>query len=202
MNPIDLGKKLTEQENFYFDTPLLQLRKKGLVFASEKRTTSIGCRQNNRNRKAAHKSIYLYVSKYPGLIQPRVAKTYSTRISITPIRRIFNLSATKTPKDLLTKMTLYRNMTKAQKNGVQMIGSFCNLRTKIPISLMDQKFKLKFDHSIYPKSIEIYEIEVEFPSKKQVKMARKPLEGLFLAAGVKTHTSSSKSSRLYKLLYG
>ncbi len=189
-----------QQENMYFDTPLLHLRHKGISLRLRKENDIywLSAKQSLKKTHMDNLSVRL---EYEGVLEQAVAKLLKNEL-LSPIDTFAIFAAGKTADDRATKMTLHRQMTKAAKLGLQMIGSFRNLRTKLPITLGGQTIELEFDHSVYSKSVEIYEIEVEFSSEKQANSLRKPLEALFSAANVVTHHSSSKSSRLYKLLYG
>ncbi|HXW54064.1 MAG TPA: CYTH domain-containing protein [Myxococcota bacterium] len=191
---------LYQQENCYFDTPILHLKRKGLSLRLRKENNaySLSAKQSLKKRGALENlSVRL---EYEAAIETSVAKLIKSQL-LSPLDAFFILPAT-TANDRATKMSLHQQMTKAAKLGLQMIGSFHNLRAKLPIKLLGHDVELEFDHCVFPKSVEIYEVEVEFSSEQQANNLRKPLEDLFAAAGIITHQSSSKSSRLYKLLYG
>jgi uncharacterized protein YjbK len=194
-------KKYYFQENFYFDTPALSLRHKGISLRLRKQNDQILlCAKQSlapKKSKKEHLSVRL---EYEAFIEPHVAELMTQEL-VSPIEVFATLPA-NTEDEKLTQKTLYRRMKKTAKTGLQIIGSFVNNRTLMPVVILDENIDVEFDHAQYPKGVEIFEIEVEFESEQQAKTISPALESIFKKAQIKTKQSCSKSSRLYKLLYG
>lgn len=202
LEPYALAKKKHyAQENFYFDTPALSLRHKGISLRLRKQNDQILlCAKQSLSQKKAKKEHLSVRLEYEALIDPHVAELM-TQEFVSPIEVFATLPA-HTEDEVLTKKTLYRRMKKTAKTGLQIIGSFINSRTILPILILDEKIDVEFDHAQYPKGVEIFEIEVEFKSEQQANTISPALESIFKTAQIKTKQSCSKSSRLYKLIYG
>jgi uncharacterized protein YjbK len=199
LKPYSSGRKhIYRQENFYFDTPTLNLKRNGISLRLRKQNDEyLLCAKQSLGPKKLKKNLSVRL-EYEGIINAAIAHLCRQDF-LSPID-VFSTLPSKTKEEHITKKTLHTQMKKAATLGLQMIGSFVNERTVFPIHLMGQALDLDFDHSIYPKSIEVFEIEVEFPSEKHAVLIRPALEMLFHAAQIKTYQSSSKSSRLYKIL--
>jgi uncharacterized protein YjbK len=193
-------KHLHQQENFYFDTPYLHLKRNNISLRLRKQNSEylISAKQSFKGKKPGkHLSIRL---EYEGRIDNAIASLILDDC-LSPLDA-FDLLPCLTSDELATKKTLYRNMRKAAKTGLQLIGSFVNLRRALPIDISGQTIVIELDHSIYPKAIEIFEVEIEFSSIEHVKQMRPTIENIFYLARIKTYQSSSKSSRLYRILFG
>lgn len=193
-------KAALRQENYYFDTPSLSLKHSGISLRLRRQNNEnliCGKQSVSQKKPGKHLSVRL---EYEGPVDTAIAALIHDGY-LSPMDVFSSLQA-KTADELATQKTLYRHMKKAAKTGLQMIGSFVNMRTAIPVDLLGQRILMELDQSTYPKSIEIFEVEVEFTSVKQVMALRPAIENLFRAAHVKTYRSSSKSSRLYRILFG
>jgi uncharacterized protein YjbK len=200
LKPYNAGKITTyQQENFYFDTPFLALKKSGFSLRLRKENDDYILTAKHAVVKRKPKDFLSVRLEYEARIDPSIAQLIKDGF-LSPLD-VFATLETVTGEDLLTKERLFMHMNKSVKTGLQIIGSLSNVRTQIPIDLLGQRLELQFDHSFYPNSIEVYEIEIEFSSLDQAKAFKEPLELLFAKAGIKTYPSSSKSSRLYRILY-
>jgi uncharacterized protein YjbK len=201
VQPLKIGNTTrVRQENSYFDDQNLRLKKNGISLRLRQQNDDyfLCAKQSLKDKKQKHNlSVRL---EYEMAISKDVALLVKEHY-VSPLEAFLHLPAA-TEQDELTKKTLYRHMNKVAKTGLYMIGSFVNHRIIVPISLLGQTIYLELDHSTYPQSIEIFEIEVEFSSVKDVLALRPALEELFHKAQVKTYHSSSKSSRLYKIMFG
>jgi uncharacterized protein YjbK len=192
------GKKsIYQQENFYFDTPNLNLKRNGISLRLRKQNEEYRLSAKKSLDKKKHLSVRL---EYENVVETSIAQLIRCGF-LSPIDA-FSFLPSKTREDFITKKSMIKHMKKAAKLGLQIIGSFLNERTCIPIKLLGQNLSVEFDYSIYPKSIEVYEIEIEFESEKQAILCRPAIESLFRSARIKTHQSGSKSSKLYKILFG
>lgn len=193
------ASRLLKQANFYFDTPGLNLKKNGLSLRLRQQDQHyfMCAKQSLGSKNSANLSVRL---EYEALINNNIAELLKQEL-LSPID-VFNVLSTQSISDEETKKSLYKSMSDKAKTGLQLIGSFSNLRTVVEINIGPEMMILEFDHSFYPQNIEIFEVEVEFACEKEVSIIRPLLEGLFRQAQVKTYRSSSKSSRLYKILFG
>lgn len=193
-------KHILLQENTYFDTPALELRRAGISLRLRRQNTdfllsakcSLGTKRQTKNL-----SIRL---EFEGRLDKRIAALI-WEDHLSPLDAFLFLR-TRAPDEAATKKRLYTQMKKIASTGVQAIGSFTNIRTNIPIMIAGQKIILELDHSRYPRGIHVYEVEIEFEGEPHVTALRPAIEGLFRSAGLRTARSSSKSSRLYKILFG
>lgn len=193
-------KSIHRQENFYFDTPALNLRKKGISLRLRKQNDEyLFCVKQSIRNKRRKKNLSVRL-EYESALDASIAYLLKQEM-LSPIDAFLSLPA-HSDEEKETKKLLHRHMKKASKTGLQLIGSLKNLRTVLPIKLVGESIELEFDHASYPYNVESFEIEVEFPSEKDATFMRPALENLFTAARIKTYRTSSKSSRLYKLLYG
>lgn len=192
-------KNVLMQENFYFDSPELDLRRNGISLRLRKQNHEffLSAKQSTKKRSEKFLSVRL---EYESCLDKRIAALICEE-NLSPIEAFAFLPASS-PDENLTKKTLYRRMKKSIKTGLQIIGTFKNTRTTVPILLLGEQLVLELDHSLYPKNIEIYETEIEFSSVKEALSLRPAVESLFRAAGIRTHKSCSKSSRLFKILFG
>lgn len=187
------------QENSYFDSPNLILRREGISLRLRKQNGDfILSAKQSLPKKKSSKNLSVRL-EYEGMIEKHIAALLCNN-NLSPVDAFAFLKTTN-EDELATKKILYRRMKKAAHAGLQIIGSFKNTRISIPIVLAGEDIVLEFDHSFYPKGIEIFEVEVEFSSIKQATALRPAMDALFRMAGIKTHRSSSKSSRLYKILF-
>lgn len=187
------------QENSYFDDKNIHLRKNGISLRLRQENSEyfLCAKQSLKGKRTKHNlSIRL---EYEARIDKNIADLIKDHL-LSPLEAFRHLSVT-TESDEATKKTLWRHMEKASGPGVYLVGSFVNQRTMMPVSLNGQTIVLEFDHSVYPHSMEIFEVEVEFSSEKEVLKHRDALEALFARANIKTYRSSSKSSRLFKILF-
>lgn len=187
------------QENSYFDDDNLHLRKSGisLRLRQENGEYFLCAKQSLKGKRTKHNlSVRL---EYEAKIDKNIAGLIKDHL-LSPLEAFRHLSAT-TESDEATKKTLYRHMEKASGPGVYLVGSFVNQRTIVPVTMNEHTILLELDHSVYPHGIEVFEVEVEFSSEKEVFKHRDALEALFARANIKTYQSSSKSSRLFKILF-
>jgi uncharacterized protein YjbK len=191
-------KRVLSQENIYFDTPNLNLKKNGMSLRLRKENNDylLSAKHSLEKKKSKFLSVRL---EYEAPVEPHIASLIINE-NLSPVDAFAFLPAAST-NDALTKKALYRYLKKMTKTGVQIIGSFTNLRISMPIEILKHAVVMELDHSYYPKDTEVFEVEIEFASVKQAVFLRPAIEALFRSAGLRTHTSVSKSSRLYKLLY-
>jgi uncharacterized protein YjbK len=189
--------KNLKQTNYFFDTPSLSLKKKGICLRLRQQGKDYILCAKQSLRGKDNLSIRL---EFEGGITNNVAElVYKSYLS--PLD-IFLLLPTKTKEDITTHKILCKNIKKISKMGLQIIGSFINQRKVMPVKIAEQIIMMEFDHSIFPNSNEFFEVEIEFLSEKHMKNMRHNIEKLFKDAKIKTFSSSSKSSRLYKILFG
>ncbi len=194
-------KRVLRQVNSYFDTPSLSFRRAGISLRLRRENGEyfLSAKQSMGKKSSTQRHLSVRL-EYEGNISARIASLVS-REQVSALDA-FSFLRSQTEEEELTRNTLYQHMKKAAQIGLQIIGSFSNTRTKMPIVLDDQAVTLELDHSIYPKGIEIFEVEVEFEGVRQANSLRPRIEGLFRKAGLRTYRSSSKSSRLYRILFG
>lgn len=193
-------KQIYLQENSYFDTPSLDFRKSGISLRLRRQNHEylLSAKQSLGNKKL-QKNLSVRL-EYEGRLDKRMASLLCDE-NLSPIDAFATLKS-KTAEEEATKNTLHRHMKKTAHIGLQMIGSFTNVRISLPIMLKGERLVMELDHSIYPQAIEIFEVEVEFTGIRQVTALRPAIESLFRTAGIRTYRSSSKSSRLYRILFG
>lgn len=201
LRPLSSGKiTVLRQDNSYFDTPTLRLKKNGISLRLRKENHQyFMCGKQSLADKSVRSNLSVRL-EYEAEISQDIAQLLQSQI-LSPMEAFFHLPAL-TPSDLNTKKSLHKSLLEAANTGLQIIGSFTNLRTVLPIFIDNTSIKIEFDHSTYPNNVEIFEVEVEFASEKEVLKYRPTLEGLFRQAHIKTYKSSSKSSRLYRILFG
>lgn len=201
VKPLQRGEKtFYRQENCYFDDSALSLKKSGISFRlrQENNDYFLCAKQSLKGKKQKHNlSVRL---EFEGKLDHEIALLVKDHF-VSPLEAFSHLP-TDSDEAYTTKKILLQHMEKTRKTAPYVIGSFINHRTIVPIILLDRPLNLEFDHSTYPHSIEIFEVEVEFSSVKEVVALRPALEELFKKANIKTYASSSKSSRLYKILFG
>jgi uncharacterized protein YjbK len=193
-------KIMLRQENFYFDSSSLSLKRNGMSLRLRRQNNEyiIGAKQSLSQKKSRK---YLSMRlEYEGPISNIVAKLIHDGY-LSPADAFSSLPSV-TPEDTATKRALQKIMKKTARGGLQLIGSFLNERVALPIELLGQGMIIELDHATYPKAIEIFEVEVELASVKQIAIIRPLIENLFHKAQVKTYRSISKSSQLYRILYG
>lgn len=200
LRPLNVGTILTlKQDNSYFDTPVLRLKKNGISLRLRKENQHyfLCAKQSIDKSPSSNLSIRL---EYEEAISEHIAHLLRQQL-LSPLDAFYYLPADDSQAQS-TKNQLHKNMSECVNSGLQIIGSFNNTRTVLPIFIDNTTVAIEFDHSMYPKNIEIFEVEVEFASEKEVIRLRPTLEGLFRQAEIKTYRSSSKSSRLYRILFG
>ncbi len=193
-------KRQLLQKNTYFDTPALELRRAGISLRLREQNNEyiLSAKQSLRDKRMLkHLSVRL---EYESKLDRNMA-SYIIDDHLSPLDAFLYLRSSSSMLED-TKRILYSHMKKAISTGLQIVGSFTNMRTNIPILIGGHKLHLELDHSRYPTDIEIYEVEVEFSGLRQVASLQPAIERLFRLAGVRTHRSSSKSSRLYRILFG
>jgi uncharacterized protein YjbK len=193
-------KQILRQENSYFDTPKLDLRRARISLRLRKQNQEyLLSAKQSLEKKGAHKHLSIRL-EYEGPLDKRLASLiYNDHLS--PLDAFAFLRSRSAHADN-TKKLLCAHMKKTAKTGVQIIGSFKNLRTTVPIMIAGHKMIIELDHSFYPKGIEVHEVEVEFVNVRQVATLQPAIEKLFRTAGIRVYRSSSKSSRLYRILFG
>lgn len=187
------------QENYYFDTPNLDLKKSRLSLRLRRQNNDFvmsGKTSLVRKDMKHHLSVRL---EYEGAVEPEIADLL-IKNQASPIDA-FGFLPVKTKEDMESQRSLLKLLRKASKTGLQMIGSFVNERTVVPFPLFGQTVYFEFDHSRFPKGNDSYEVELEFASEKDAATMHPMIDTLFYRAGIKTKTASSKSSRLYKILF-
>lgn len=188
---------LLVQENYYFDTSKLTLKKDGISLRLRKENNDfLLCAKQSlrKKRQKSHLSVRL---EFEGLVSKEAGELMIEQY-LSPLEAYKLLPAVGEALD--TRKLLYGHMKKALDLGVQLLGSFINHRTAVPIEILGHKITLELDHSFYPKGIEIFEVEVEFISAEQAELLRPLIEDLFRQVPIKTSKSISKSSRLYRIL--
>ena len=201
LEPYQAGeKRYLKQENSYFDTPALDLKRNGISLRLRKQNqVFLLCAKQSFNQKSSGKNLSVRL-EYETELDEHIAKLIDD--GLLSALDAFSALKPKKKEEAATKKVLYRHMRKAATVGLQCVGMFSNHRTLLPVNLWEEELTLEFDHTTDPRSVEIFEVEVEFRSIKQAQLLQPALEKIFLAANVKTYRSNSKSSRLYKLLYG
>lgn len=193
-------KQILLQENSYFDSPSLDLRRAGISLRLRRQNQDfLLSAKQSLGVKNLQKNLSVRL-EYEGRLDKRIASLICND-NLSPLDAFAYLRSRSTEAEA-TKSTLYRHMKKVTTTGLQVIGSFTNVRTNVPIMVAGQKIVLELDHSVYPKGVEVFEVEVEFAGVRQVTALRPSIEGLFRTAGLRTCRSSSKSSRLYRILFG
>jgi uncharacterized protein YjbK len=201
LRPLSSGKvSVLKQDNSYFDTPTLRLKRNGISLRLRKENHEyFMCSKQSLADKSVPNNLSVRL-EYEAKVGDDIAQLLRDQL-LSPLDAFFHLP-TSSPSELSTKNSLYRSMRISTNTGLQIIGSFTNTRTVLPIFIDNTSIMIEFDHSTYPTNIEIFEVEVEFASEKEVLRLRPTLEGLFRQAHIKTYRSSSKSSRLYRILFG
>jgi uncharacterized protein YjbK len=185
------------QENMYFDDNQLSLRKNNISLRlRQEENKYLLCAKQSLKAEKEKLSVRL---EYEAVLKNSIADLVKNEY-ISALDTFYHLP-TKTKDDEETKMTLFRHMKKLNLPGLYCIGSFINFRTIIPIKIEGQHIDLELDHSQFPKNHEFFEVEIEFKSVDDANQCKPALEDLFLMANIKTDKTSSKSSRLYKILY-
>lgn len=202
LEPMKTGKIIQlKQENFYFDTPNLRLKKNGISLRLRQQNEQffLCAKQSIKDKKSInHLSIRMEVDQ--PIIEEKALLLKEQ--FLCPLDAFMDLSLNE-PRDKTAQKIISKNIIQVSKKyGLQIIGSMINLRTIVPVEINEKNIELEFDHTFYPNQIEIFEMEVEFSSEKQVNFFQKPIEALFRKAHIKTYRSSSKSSRLYRILFG
>ncbi|MCA9507193.1 MAG: CYTH domain-containing protein [Myxococcales bacterium] len=201
LEPMKSGRILVlRQRNIYFDTPSLSLKRNGISLRLRKQNNSyLMCAKQSLADKKSKNNLSVRL-EYEEEINPSIAQLLEQQL-LSPIDAFYHLLSPN-PKDQETKLLLYGSMLKAAKSGLQIIGSFSNLRIILPVVIDEDFITFEFDHVSYPQNQEIFEVEIEFSSEKEVRKYRETVEKLFRQAQVKTYKSCSKSSRLYKMVFG
>lgn len=189
--------QLLIQENYYFDTPKLMLKKAGISLRLRKENQHYWLTAKQSLSKKKLKGHLSERLEFEGIISSDVGQLIIAQY-LSPLEAFKELEAEGEAD--ATKKLLYSHMKKATKLGLQLVGSFTNRRTAHPIEILGHRVILELDHSFYPKEIEIFEVEVEFSSKEEALLLRPLIEDLFSQIPIKTHESISKSSRLYRIL--
>ncbi len=201
LRPLSAGKvSILRQDNSYFDTPTLRFKRNGISLRLRKENHQyFMCSKQSLADKSVSSNLSVRL-EYEAPVSEDIAKLLKEEL-LSPVEAFFHLPTT-CPSEIKTKNSLYNKMNESANTGLQIIGSFKNMRTVLPVYIDNTSIMIEFDHSTYPNNVEIFEVEVEFASEKEVLRLRPTLEGLFRQAHIKTYRSSSKSSRLYRILFG
>ncbi len=201
LRPLSAGKvSILRQDNSYFDTPTLRFKRNGISLRLRKEKHQyFMCSKQSLADKSVSSNLSVRL-EYEAPVSEDIAKLLKEEL-LSPVEAFFHLPTT-CPSEIKTKNSLYNKMNESANTGLQIIGSFKNMRTVLPVYIDNTSIMIEFDHSTYPNNVEIFEVEVEFASEKEVLRLRPTLEGLFRQAHIKTYRSSSKSSRLYRILFG
>lgn len=192
------SSKLLVQENYYFDTPQLALKKDGISLRLRKENQDFWLSAKQSLGKKKQKNNLSIRLEFEGIIDFEAGELIKDQF-LSPLEA-FRLMPAEGEGEA-TKKLLLGHMKKALKEGLQMVGSFINHRVAVPIEILGHKIILELDHSFYPQNIEIFEVEIEFSSAQEAELLRPLIEELFDQVPIKTHKSISKSSRLYKILF-
>lgn len=186
------------QENYYFDTSGMSLRREGISFRlrKENQAFSLTAKQS-LSKKSTQDNLSIRL-EFEGPVSPKAGQLMIDQY-LSPLEAFLLLPAEG--EALKTKELLLGHIKKAAKFGLDILGSFVNHRSATPIEILGHEITLELDHSFYPKGIEIFEVEVEFVSEKQAKLLRPLIEDLFDNVPIKTQQSISKSSRLYHIIF-
>lgn len=179
------------QKNIFFDTPALELRK---------HLISLRLRREN-------KVYYLCVKQSgfeSGLDQLSVRLEYESKIS----QKIADLVLTQqiSPLEVFSKLESTNNLSaqlkKLAPSGVHIIGYFLNTRTIVPVILNNKKVIIELDQTTYPDKSVVFEMEIEFKSQEEAWLIRPLIENILKELGIITTSSTPKSDRLYRILFG
>jgi len=179
-----------QQENIFFDTPALDLRKQHV---------SLRLRREDQ-------TYYLCV-KQSGL---------DTNLDTLSVRQEFENQISQNTADLLLAQAISPleilskfgepNLEIILENFVNknlyIIGSFSNTRTRIPVIFDNHHVLIELDQTTYPDKNIIFEIEIEFGSKQEARRIQPFIENMLRELGLATNSSVPKSQRLYKILLG
>jgi uncharacterized protein YjbK len=193
------AKETFVQENYFFDTNMLSLKRNGISLRLRKeRQQYFICAKQSLKKKKKKDNLSVRL-EYESSIDDRIALLLKENLASAI--DAFSVLSAKNNEEKITKKTLLKNMQSFAESGVGIVGSFRNERTLLPIVIDRSRLIIECDHSYYPKGIEVFEVEVEFPSLEDAQKKRPLLEMLFQKAHLRTYRSSSKSSRLYRILY-
>jgi uncharacterized protein YjbK len=201
LDPYRTGEKQTlRQENYYFDTKMLSLKKQGISLRLRQEDDKfwLCAKQSLKGKKHGH-NLSVRLEYQRPLSTDTATLIKQKKISAVDVFRKLNASSAE---DQATRDTILDHMEHNFEGIIHMIGSFKNHRTIVPVSLLNHHLEIELDHSIYPGSVEVFEVEVEFSSVALAENMRGTLEALFRAGRIKTYASCSKSSRLYKIRFG
>jgi uncharacterized protein YjbK len=185
------------QKNYYFDTLKRSLKKDGisLRLREENENYIITAKQSLGKKSTHNLSVRL---EYEGEVSQEVGELIAEQL-LSPLEAFRSL---KNFENEPTKKLLYSHIKKASNFELMLVGTFINHRTGIPIEILDHRLVLQLDHSFYPNNLEFFEVEIEFVSTKEILLLRPLIENLFTKNKIKTKQSTSKSSRLYRILFG
>lgn len=189
-----------EQKNTFFDTSALDLKKKGLSLRLRRQNGQyLLCAKQSSQKTKLNPNLSQRL-EYEAELKASTARLVEQQL-LSPLDAFLDLPASST-EDLITKEELSHSLTLASSYPLQIIGSFKNKRTAIPVKLSGNLLCFELDHSIYPDGNHIFECEIEFCSADEASSLQPVVEHMIKEIGIRTQASIAKSARLYRILGG
>lgn len=186
-----------KQTNYYFDTKDFHLKKHKLSLRLRKQNDLYSlCAKGAMAKEKTSDNLSVRLEFEQNITTNKALLLLSNKLSAL---EMFLALSPKDKQEEATHEALKKQLSLINKK-INLVGSFNNNRTAIPIAISEHKINIECDHTIFPKNIETFEIESEFSNIGEALTIKQIFKQLFKEAGIKTYNSSSKSSRLFKIL--
>ncbi len=192
---------LLKQNNYFFDTSDLILRANSLAIRLRyENDRFILCIKGNDPKAAKNQKSMSIKLEYEDDIPETIARQLLEQ-KCSPLDYLLAQSAANDSKKIRTREFLCKQISILSSNKpLQMIGSFTNQRTCIPVAIAQNEFLLEMDETTFKSEIIHYEVELEIPTSLHYQNAEHFLLELFQKANAQFFASNGKAERFYQFL--
>jgi uncharacterized protein YjbK len=192
---------LLEQNNYFFDTPDFILRSNSLTVRLRHENSHFTlCMKGNDPRVTKSKKNISIRLEYENIIPENIALQLLEQ-KIAPLDYIFAQPISDNAKKTRTREFLCSQISILTLNKpLQMIGSFTNQRTCIPIFIGAEEFLIEMDKTKFLSEFIHYELELEIPANHHYQKSEEFLLELFKKASAEFFPSNGKTVRFYQFL--
>ncbi len=192
---------LLKQNNYFFDTADFILRTHSLaVRLRQENEHFILCIKGNDPKILNNKKSMSIKIEYEETIPEEIAQQFLEH-KCSPLDYLLAQTNANDPKKMRTREFLCTQISFLTHNKpLQMIGSFTNQRTCIPITIANNEFLIEMDETTFKPEVIHYEVELEIPTSHHYQNTEDFLLKLFQKANADFFASNGKAERFYQFL--